>query len=67
MEIEFNEKEMELLTKAGVKIEEKGYTKEDLKRAESSIEEFIMIHSTKEIGKISKEYNGILNKIIQYE
>lgn len=67
MELKFNEEEIELLKKAGVKFEKKGYTKEDLKKAESSIEEFIMIHSTKEIGKISKEYNEILNKIIQYE
>lgn len=67
MDLKFNEEEIELLKKAGVKIEKKGYTKENLKKAELSIEEFIMIHSTKEIGKISNEYNGILNKIIQYE
>lgn len=69
MSLEFTENEIELLEKAGVKIEEKGYTKEALKRAELSIEEFIMSHSTKsqEIGKLSNEYNGILNKIIQYE
>ncbi len=66
MEIKFNEKELKLLEKAGVKIGEK-VTKETLKKAELSIEEFIMIHSTKEIGKISNEYNDILNKIIQYE
>ncbi|MBQ9298840.1 MAG: hypothetical protein IJ223_07475 [Clostridia bacterium] len=57
--------EIELIKQAGVKIENKEYTAEELKRIESNITEFIMNHSTKngDITRLQNEYQGIYNII----
>lgn len=59
--------EIELLERAGISVENKEYTKEELRRCESQIEEFIMSHSTKngDIGRLSNQYNSILNTLIK--
>ena len=58
--------EIRLLSDIGIKIEDKDYTVEELRKYESIIEEFIMNHSTKngDINKFINQYNSILNTII---
>lgn len=61
--------EIELLEKAGISIENRDYTKEELRKCELSIEEFIMNHSTKNgnIDKLCNQYHNILNILIKGE
>ena len=58
--------EISLLSDIGIKLEDKDYTVEELRKYESIIEEFIMNHSTKngDINKFINQYNSILNTII---
>ena len=55
------EKELELMKNAGVYLEDKDYSSEELKRIEHNITEFIMNHSSKDgsIGKLQNEYESI--------
>lgn len=57
--------ERELLSNIGINIENREYTKDELKNMESSIVDFIMNHSTKnnDINKYNNLYNEILDKI----
>ena len=58
----FNNKELELLKKAGVDIEnKKEYTNDDKKYIFRQVSEFIMSHSSKngDIGRLQNEYESI--------
>lgn len=59
--------EIKLLENIGINIENKEYTKEELRIYESQIEDFIMSHSTKngDISRLSNQYNSILNTLIK--
>ncbi|MBQ3408284.1 MAG: hypothetical protein IJH12_03655 [Clostridia bacterium] len=62
----FNNKELELLRKAGVNIENKQeYTTDDKKYIFRQVSEFIMSHSSKngDIGRLQYDYSGIFEKI----
>lgn len=63
----FSNKEIKLLSDAGIKIEDREYSQEELKKYELNIEEFIMNHSTKngDISKLSNEYRDILNVLMK--
>lgn len=58
---ECTKNEIELLKKAGIKVENKDYTPEELKKCESEITEYIMSHSSKngDISKLSNYYSSI--------
>lgn len=58
---ECTKNEIKLIERAGIKVENKDYTTEELKRYETEITEFIMTHSSKngDISKLSNEYSGI--------
>lgn len=58
-------KEIELIRNAGVFLENKDYTKEELDRCERQITDFIMNHSSKngDIDRLNREYSSILFKI----
>lgn len=63
---QFKDKEIELLQVAGINVEDREYSKEELRKCEMNIEEFIMSHSSKngDISKLSNQYSGILNALI---
>lgn len=63
---EFKNEEIELLQVAGINVEDREYSKEELRKCEMNIEEFIMSHSSKngDISKLSNQYSRILNTII---
>lgn len=66
METFKTERERELLNKAGVYLENRKYSADEIKRIEISIEEFILSHSTKngDIDRLNDEYRDILRTII---
>ena len=59
----FTKKELELLNKAGIYIEDREYISSDLNRFAVQVGDFIMSHSSKngEIGKTIQEYGRILD------
>lgn len=61
---ECTKNEIDLINQAGVKIENKDYTSEELKKCEREITEYIMSHSSKngDISRLSNEYNIIFTK-----
>lgn len=63
---QFSKKEIELLNNAGIDVKDKDYNKEELRKCELEIEEFIMSHSTKngDIAKLNNQYKDILDTII---
>lgn len=62
-----NTNEIKLLQNIGINIENKDYTKEELRIYENKIEDFIMSHSIKngDISRVTNEYNSILNILIE--
>lgn len=62
----FGNEEIELLQKAGINVEDREYDKEELRKCEINIEEFIMLHSSKngDIPKLSNQYSNIVETII---
>ena len=61
-----NEKEINLLENAGINVEDKEYSKEELERYAFNIQDYIMSHSLKngDINKVSDKYEGILNRLL---
>ena len=61
----FTEKEINLINQAGITIEDKNYTKEELEKCRFQIADYIMNHSSKngDIDKLNKKYNKIFEKI----
>lgn len=53
--------EIKLIENAGIRIENKEYTTDELKRVERNITEFIMNHSTKNgrITELQNEYQSV--------
>ena len=61
-----NEKEINLLKKAGVYVEDRDYNKQELERCAFNIQDYIMSHSLKngDINKISSQYDKIINILL---
>ena len=61
----FTDKEINLINQAGVIIENRDYTKEELEKCQFNIEDYIMSHSSKngDIDKLNNQYRNILEKI----
>ena len=59
--------EIELIERAGVIIEDREYTKEDLQRCESEITSYIMSHSSKngDINKLQNQYSNVFRIIVK--
>ena len=64
---QFSKEEIKLLSNAGINVEDIDYNKEELKKCELEIEEFIMSHSTKngDIAQLSNQYSSILNTLVK--
>lgn len=58
---ECTKNEIKLIEQAGIKLENKDYSAEELKRYEREITEYIMSHSSKngDISKLCNQYSGI--------
>ena len=64
---QFSKEDIKLLSNAGINVEDIDYNKEELKKCELEIEEFIMSHSTKngDIAQLSNQYSSILNTLVK--
>ncbi len=59
----FNSKEQNLLSDAGITVENKEYSKEELSLCESQIMDYIMSKSKNEIESTKMQYDSILRAI----
>ena len=61
-----NEKEIKLLENAGIYVEDRDCSKQELERCAFNIQDYIMSHSLKngDINKVSDKYKGILNRLL---
>ena len=64
-----NDNEQCMLKDIGLNIENRDYSAEELGKYETSIEEFIMSHSSKngDIEKVRQQYDSILKTIVKYQ
>lgn len=58
--MKFSSKDINLFNEAGVKVEERNYTKEEVERLRIKVTGFIMSQSTNEIDKYSRKFSDIL-------
>lgn len=61
-----NEKEIKLLENAGINVEDREYSEQELERCAFYIQDYIMSHSLKngDINKVSDKYEEILNRLL---
>lgn len=61
---EMSKNEIKLLENAGIKVEDKDYTTDELKKCENDIVEYIMLQSSKNIDNYRNKYYDILRRIV---
>lgn len=59
--MKYSENEKQLLSQAGVYVEDKNYTKEEIESFKIKVTDYIMSNSSKEIDKLNKKFSNILN------
>ena len=65
----FTESKLKLLKDAGVNIEDREYSREELRNCEMQVEDFVMSHSFKngDLSKFGRQYSDILEDLIKYQ
>lgn len=58
--MKYSNKDIQLFNEAGITIEDKNYTKEEVERLKIKVTDFIMSQSTNEIDKYSRKFSNIL-------
>lgn len=58
--MQFSNKDIQLFNEAGINVENKNYTKDEVERFKIKVTDFIMSQSTKDIEKYSKKFSSLL-------
>lgn len=58
--MKYSNKDKELFNEAGINIEDKNYTNEEVESLKMRVTDFIMIQSTKYINKYNQKFSNIL-------
>ena len=58
--MEFSNKDIQLFNEAGINVENKNYTNDEVERFKIKVTDFIMSQSTKDIEKYSKKFSSLL-------
>ena len=58
--MQFSSKDIQLFNEAGINVEDKNYTKDEVERLKISVTDFIVSQSTKDIDKYSKKFSRLL-------
>lgn len=58
--MKFSNKDIELFNEAGVTVEDRNYTNEEVERLKIKVTDFIMSQSSSEITKFSRKFSNIL-------
>ena len=56
----FSSKDIQLFNEAGIDVENKNYTNDEVERLKIKVTEFIISQSTKDIDKYSKKFSSLL-------
>ena len=58
--MQFSNKDIQLYNEAGINVENKNYTNDEVERFKIKVTDFIMSQSTKDIEKYSKKFSSLL-------
>ena len=58
--MQFSCKDIQLFNEAGINVEDKNYTKDEVERLKIKVTDFIVSQSTKDIDKYSKKFSSLL-------
>ena len=58
--MKFSNKDIELFNEAGISVEDKNYTTEEVENLKMKVTDFIMSQSTKDINKYNNKFSRIL-------
>ncbi len=58
--MQFTNKDIQLFNSAGIDVENKNYTKEEVEELKIKVIDFIMSQSTKDIDKYNKQFMDLL-------
>ena len=58
--MQFSNKDIQLFNEAGINVESKNYTNDEVERFKIKVTDFIMSQSTKDIEKYSKKFSSLL-------
>ena len=58
--MQFSNKDIQLFNEAGIDVENKNYTNDEVERLKIKVTEFIISQSTKNIDKYSKKFSSLL-------
>ena len=58
--MQFSSKDIQLFNEAGLNVEDKNYTNDEVERLKIKVTDFIVSQSTKDIDKYSKKFSSLL-------
>ncbi len=58
--MQFSSKDIQLFNEAGINVEDKNYTNDEVERLKIKVTDFIISQSTKDIDKYSKKFSSLL-------
>ncbi len=58
--MQFSKQDIQLFNEAGINVDDKNYTNDEVERLKIKITDYIMSQSTKDIDKYSKKFNSLL-------
>ncbi len=58
--MQFSSKDIQLFNEAGINVEDKNYTNDEVERLKIKVTDFIVSQSTKDIDKYSKKFSRLL-------
>jgi len=58
--MQFSCKDIQLFNEAGINVEDKNYTNDEVERLKIKVTDFIVSQSTKDIDKYSKKFSSLL-------
>ena len=58
--MQFSNKDIQLFNEAGINVENKNYTNDEVERLKIKVTDFIVSQSTKNIDKYSKKFSSLL-------
>ena len=58
--MQFSNKDIQLFNEAGINVENKNYTNDEVERFKIKVTDFIMSQNTKDIEKYSKKFSSLL-------
>ena len=58
--MQFSSKDIQLFNEAGINVEDKNYTKDEVEILKIKVTDFIVSQSTKDIDKYSKKFSSLL-------